>query len=159
MKMLVLVKQVPDTATQVKVGERLRERSTRRGSPGSSPPTTSSRWRRPCGSRRSGISPGDEVVAVTLGPERAKEALRSCPGDGSRPRHPRERPGVRGRGHARPRPGRWPPWCKLENPQLVLSGRQAIDDDMGATGAQVAEVLGWPCLSWIMEEAVSADAK
>jgi electron transfer flavoprotein beta subunit len=47
---------------------------------------------------------------------------------------------------------------KLENPQLVLTGRQAIDDDMGATGAQVAEILGWPCMSWIMEEAVSDDA-
>jgi electron transfer flavoprotein beta subunit len=40
----------------------------------------------------------------------------------------------------------------------VLTGRQAIDDDMGATGAQVAEILGWPCLSWIMEEAVAPDA-
>ena len=29
---------------------------------------------------------------------------------------------------------------------------------MGATGAQVAEILGWPCLSWIMEEAVAEDA-
>jgi electron transfer flavoprotein beta subunit len=47
---------------------------------------------------------------------------------------------------------------KLESPHLVLSGRQAIDDDMGATGAQVAEILGWPCLSWIMEETVAADA-
>jgi electron transfer flavoprotein beta subunit len=47
---------------------------------------------------------------------------------------------------------------KQEAPGLVLTGRQAIDDDMGATGAQVAEVLGWPCLSWIMEEAVAADA-
>jgi electron transfer flavoprotein beta subunit len=47
---------------------------------------------------------------------------------------------------------------KLENPQLVLTGRQAIDDDMGATGAQVAEILGWPCMSWIMEEAVAEDA-
>jgi electron transfer flavoprotein beta subunit len=48
---------------------------------------------------------------------------------------------------------------RLETPDLVLTGRQAIDDDMGATGAQVAEILGWPCLSWIMEEAVAADAK
>jgi electron transfer flavoprotein beta subunit len=48
---------------------------------------------------------------------------------------------------------------KQEAPQLVFCGRQAIDDDMGATGAQVAEVLGWPCASWIMEEAVDADAK
>src|SRR5947199_10293654 len=48
---------------------------------------------------------------------------------------------------------------KQESPQLVLCGRQAIDDGMGAVGAQLAEVLGWPCASWIMEEAVDADAK
>src|SRR5205809_1423695 len=48
---------------------------------------------------------------------------------------------------------------KQEQPALVLCGRQAIDDDMGAVGAQLAEVLGWPCASWIMEEAVDADAK
>jgi electron transfer flavoprotein beta subunit len=28
---------------------------------------------------------------------------------------------------------------------------------MGAVGAQVAELLGWPCLSWVMEEAIAAD--
>src|SRR5947208_6778989 len=48
---------------------------------------------------------------------------------------------------------------KQEAPQLVLCGRQAIDDDMGAVGAQLAEVLGWPCASWIMDEAVDAEAK
>jgi electron transfer flavoprotein beta subunit len=41
----------------------------------------------------------------------------------------------------------------------VLCGRQAIDDDMGAVAAQLAELLGWPCASWIMEEAVDGDAR
>jgi electron transfer flavoprotein beta subunit len=48
---------------------------------------------------------------------------------------------------------------KQEGPALVLCGRQAIDDDMGAVAAQLAEILGWPCASWIMEEAVDGDAK
>jgi len=48
---------------------------------------------------------------------------------------------------------------KQEAPELVLCGRQAIDDDMGAVGAQVAELLGWPCASWIMEEAVDPSGK
>jgi electron transfer flavoprotein beta subunit len=48
---------------------------------------------------------------------------------------------------------------KQESPALVLCGRQAIDDDMGAVAAQLAELLGWPCASWIMEEAVDGDAK
>ena len=48
---------------------------------------------------------------------------------------------------------------KQEAPELVLCGRQAIDDDMGAVAAQVAELLGWPCASWIMEEAVDDGGK
>src|SRR6266850_9482 len=46
-----------------------------------------------------------------------------------------------------------------EAPQLVLCGRQAIDDDMGAVTAQLAELLGWPCAYWIMEETIDADGK
>jgi electron transfer flavoprotein beta subunit len=48
---------------------------------------------------------------------------------------------------------------KQEAPGLALFGRQAIDDDMGAVAAQVAELLGWPCASWIMEEAVDEAGK
>src|SRR5205809_7929253 len=48
---------------------------------------------------------------------------------------------------------------KQEQPALVLCGRQAIDDDMGAVGAQLAEVLGWPCAYWIMEETIDAAGK
>src|SRR2546426_11367135 len=75
MKILVAIKQVPDTATQVKIG-----------ADGKTIDTTGITWI---------VSPYDEfaveealrikekrgqgeVVAVTLGPERAKEALRSC---------------------------------------------------------------------------------
>jgi electron transfer flavoprotein beta subunit len=155
MKMLVLVKQVPDTATQVKVG--------------SDPRTidqTGITWI---------VSPydefaleealrikekrgaGDEVVAVTLGPERAKEALRSCLAMGAdRAIHVND-PAFEG-ADTLTAARALAAVVRLEGPQLVLCGRQAIDDDMGATGAQVAEILGWPCLSWIMEEAVAADA-
>jgi electron transfer flavoprotein beta subunit len=48
---------------------------------------------------------------------------------------------------------------KQEAPEVVLAGRQAIDDDMGAVPAQVAELLGWPCVSWIMEETIADDGK
>jgi electron transfer flavoprotein beta subunit len=48
---------------------------------------------------------------------------------------------------------------KQEAPDLVLCGRQAIDDDMGAVPAQLAETLGWPCAYWIMAEAIAADGK
>ncbi len=153
MKILVLVKQVPDTATQVKVG-----------GDGRVIETTGITWI---------VSPYDEfaieealrikekrgqveVVAVTLGPDRAKEALRSCLAMGAdRAIHVND-PALEGTDTltaARALAA----VVRLEEPRLVLTGRQAIDDDVGAVGAQVAEILGWPCLSWVMEESISED--
>lgn len=153
MKILVAVKQVPDTATQVKVGAD------------------------PKGIDTAGItwivSPYDEfaveealrikekrgageVVVVTLGPERAKEALRTCLAMGAdRAIHLNDSAWAEADALAVARA--LAALIRQEAPLLVLFGRQAIDDDMGAVGAQVAELLGWPCASWIMEEAVSAD--
>ncbi len=155
MKILVMIKQVPDTATQVKIG-----------SDPTAIDTAGITWI---------VSPYDEyaveealrikekrgqgdVVAVTLGPERAKEALRSCLAMGAdRAIHLND-----------------PTWekadtlltaralaavIKQEQPALALFGRQAIDDDMGAMSAAVAELLGWPCASWIMEESVDEAGK
>jgi electron transfer flavoprotein beta subunit len=155
MKILVAIKQVPDTATQVKIG-----------ADGRAIDTTGITWI---------VSPYDEfaveealrikekrgqgeVVAVTLGPERAKEALRSCLAMGcDRAIHVND-PALTDTdtlGAARALAA----VVKAEGPQLVLCGRQAIDDDMGAVPAQLAELLGWPCAYWIMEEAVDGDAK
>jgi electron transfer flavoprotein beta subunit len=155
MKILVMIKQVPDTATQVKIG-----------GDGRAIETAGITWI---------VSPYDEfaveealrikekqgqgeVVAVSLGPDRAKEALRSSLAMGAdRAIHLLD-----------------PAWAeadslmtsralaaviKQEAPELALFGRQAIDDDMGAVAAQVAELLGWPCASWIMEESVDAAGK
>jgi electron transfer flavoprotein beta subunit len=36
---------------------------------------------------------------------------------------------------------------KLDDVNLVVAGRQAVDWDMGVTGSGVAELLGWPCLT------------
>ena len=138
MKILVAIKQVPDTATQVKMSTDPRAIDT-----------TGITWI---------VSPYDEyaveealrikekrgqgeVVAMSLGPERVKEALRSCLAMGcDRAIHLND-----------------PAWnaadtlattkalaavLKQEAPQLVLCGRQAIDDDMGAVAAQLAELLG-----------------
>jgi electron transfer flavoprotein beta subunit len=156
MKIVVMVKQVPDTATQVKIN----------GSDPRKIDTTGITWI---------VSPYDEfaveealrikekqgqgeVVAVTLGPDRAKEALRSCLAMGcDRAIHVND-----------------PAWAeadtlttaralaavmKQEAPQLVLCGRQAIDDDMGAVPAQLAELLDWPSAYWIMEETIAGDGK
>jgi len=134
MKILVTIKQVPDTATQVKIA-----------ADGKTIDTTGITWI---------VSPYDEfaveealrikekrgqgeVVAVSLGPDRVKEALRSTLATAKA----------------------LAAVIKQEAPQLVLCGRQAIDDDMGAVTAQLAELLGWPCAYWIMEAAIDADGK
>src|SRR3989449_5249637 len=131
MKILVAVKQVPDTATQVKIS----------GNP-KAIETTGITWI---------VSPYDEfaveealrikekrgqgeVVAVSLGPDRVKETLRSCLAMGcDRAIHLND-----------------PAWAeadtlmtskalaavvKQEAPQLVLCGRPASGDDMGAVTA------------------------
>ena len=155
MKILVLVKQVPDTATQVKIG-----------GDGKQIDTAGITWI---------VSPYDEfaveealrikekrgqgeVVAVSLGPDRAKETLRSALAMGcDRAIHVND-PAL-ATADTLTTARALAVVIKQEAPQLVLCGRQAIDDDMGAVGAQLAEVLGWPCASRIMEEAVDADAK
>jgi electron transfer flavoprotein beta subunit len=155
MKILVAIKQVPDTATQVKIAADAR-----------SIETAGITWI---------VSPYDEfaleealrikekrgqgeVVAVTVGPERAKEALRSCLAMGAdRAIHVND-PAL-GAADTLTTARALAGVIKQEQPALVLVGRQAIDDDMGAVGAQLAEVLGWPCAYWIMEEAIDGDAK
>jgi electron transfer flavoprotein beta subunit len=155
MKILVAIKQVPDTATQVKIG-----------ADGKTIDTAGITWI---------VSPYDEfaveealrikekrgqgeVVAVTLGPDRAKEALRSCLAMGcDRAIHVND-PALTG-ADTLTTARALAAVVKQEAPQLVLCGRQAIDDDMGAVTAQLAEVLGWPCAYWIMEESTDADGK
>jgi electron transfer flavoprotein beta subunit len=155
MKILVMVKQVPDTATQVKIA----------GADPKAIDTAGITWI---------VSPYDEfaveealrikekrgqgeVVALSLGPDRVKEALRSALAMGcDRAIHVND-PALAA-ADTLTTARALAAVIRQEAPQLVLCGRQAIDDDMGAVGAQLAEVLGWPCASWIMEEAVDADA-
>ncbi|PYM08003.1 MAG: electron transfer flavoprotein subunit beta [Candidatus Rokuibacteriota bacterium] len=153
MKILVPIKQVPDTATQVRVAADARAIES-----------AGITWI---------ISPYDEfaveealrikekrgqgeVVAVSLGPDRVKEALRSCLAMGAdRAIHVNDPAFADADTLTTARA--LAAVIKQEAPQLAIFGRQAIDDDMGALPAQVAELLGWPSLYWIMEEAIAAD--
>lgn len=52
--------------------------------------------------------------------------------------------------------------CKVieqENPDLVLMGKQAIDDDSNMVGQMVAEMLGWGQATFASEVKLSEDAK
>ena len=155
MKILVMVKQVPDTATLVKIAADAK-----------SIETAGITWI---------VSPYDEyaveealrikekraqgeVVAVSLGPDRVKEALRSCLAMGvDRAIHLLD-PAWDG-GDTLTTARALAAVIKQEAPALAFFGRQAIDDDMASVGAQVAELLGWPCASWIMEETVDEAGK
>ncbi|HEY2132014.1 MAG TPA: electron transfer flavoprotein subunit beta/FixA family protein [Acetobacteraceae bacterium] len=44
-----------------------------------------------------------------------------------------------------------------ESPQLVVMGKQAIDDDMNATGQMTAALLGWPQGTFASKVAIEGD--
>jgi electron transfer flavoprotein beta subunit len=44
-----------------------------------------------------------------------------------------------------------------EQPQLVIMGKQAIDDDMNATGQMLAALLGWPQGTFASKLAIDGD--
>lgn len=82
-----------------------------------------------------------EVVVVTVGPALAGEMLRTAMAIGA------------DRGIHVPCDGVTEPLAvakilaaivKQEQPQLVLMGKQAIDDDCNQTGQMLAALLGWP---------------
>lgn len=45
-----------------------------------------------------------------------------------------------------------------EAPQLVITGKQAIDNDMNATGQMLAALLGWPQATFASEVLIEGDA-
>ncbi|HWP67635.1 MAG TPA: electron transfer flavoprotein subunit beta/FixA family protein [Candidatus Limnocylindria bacterium] len=48
---------------------------------------------------------------------------------------------------------------ETEKPDLVLMGKQAIDDDSNCAGQMLAELLGWPQATFASELKLAADAK
>ena len=46
---------------------------------------------------------------------------------------------------------------KAEDPGLVLTGKQAIDNDMNATGQMLAALLGWSQATFVSELAIDGD--
>jgi electron transfer flavoprotein beta subunit len=82
-----------------------------------------------------------EIVAISIGPAAAQEQIRTALAMGA------------DRGILVETDGTVEPLAvaKLlkaivakENPELVVLGKQAIDDDMNATGQMLAALLGWP---------------
>jgi electron transfer flavoprotein beta subunit len=82
-----------------------------------------------------------EIVAVSIGPDQAQETLRTALAMGA------------DRGVLVKAEGEVEPLdvakilkalCEAEAPQLVILGKQAIDDDSNQTGQMLAALLDWP---------------
>ncbi len=94
-------------------------------------------------------SHGGEVVALSLGPDTAKEALKSALAMGCSGAVRIEQPqpaSLDGQTVARILAAAI---VKIGGADLVVLGKQAIDTDMGTTAAQVARLLGWPVLTLV----------
>jgi electron transfer flavoprotein beta subunit len=86
-------------------------------------------------------SPGTEIVAVSIGPEQAQETIRNALAMGA------------DRGILIKVDGEVEPLAvakllkavvEAEQPDLVILGKQAIDDDCNQTGQMLAALLDWP---------------
>jgi electron transfer flavoprotein beta subunit len=82
-----------------------------------------------------------EIVAVSIGPQQAQETIRTALAMGA------DR-GILVKTDATVEPLAVAKLLKAivaeENPQLVILGKQAIDDDANQTGQMLAALLGWP---------------
>jgi electron transfer flavoprotein beta subunit len=82
-----------------------------------------------------------EIVAVSIGPAKAQETLRTALAMGAdRAIHVTTGEEVEPLGVAK----LLAKIASEEQPQLVILGKQAIDDDNNATGQMLAALLGWP---------------
>jgi electron transfer flavoprotein beta subunit len=92
---------------------------------------------------------GGEVIAVTIGGENSKEALKHALAMGVTSAIHISDPALTGgdsQGIARALAAAIK---KIGDVNVAFFGRQAIDGDMGVTAAQTARVLGWPVLSLV----------
>ena len=140
MRILVCVKQTPDSTVRVKVG-----------TDGRSIDTSGITWAISAydeyavelALERKDADPQTTVTAVSVGPTRSRDALRQALAMGCD-----EAILVSGQA-AEALPGlavarALAKVVEESKPDLVLCGRQASDDDQGFVGPALAEVLGWP---------------
>jgi electron transfer flavoprotein beta subunit len=142
-KLLVCVKQVPDSTMRVKVASDGRSIATEGITWSISP---YDEYAVEMALERKDVDPATTVSVVTVGPARAKDALRAAlamgcddatfvAADESTPAL------VVARALAKV--------VEQKQPDLVLSGRQASDDDQGFVAPAVAAILDWPHVAMV----------
>ena len=138
MKILVVVKRVIDYNVQIRVKEDGSGVHTDNVKMSTNPPDDNA-VEEAVKFKESGKA--KEVVAVTIGDEKAQETVRKALAVGAdRGVH------VKIEGHVEPL-GAAKILKKIvekEKPELVLMGKQAIDDDTAQRGQMLAAILGWP---------------
>ncbi len=138
MKILVVVKRVIDYNVQIRVKEDGSGVHTDNVKMSTNPPDDNA-VEEAIKLKESGKA--KEVVAVTIGDEKAQETVRKALAVGAdRGVH------VKIEGHVEPL-GAAKILKKIvekEKPELVLMGKQAIDDDTAQRGQMLAAMLGWP---------------
>ena len=90
----------------------------------------------------------EEIVVVSIGPAQAQETIRTALAMGAdRGIHVTTDETVEPLGVAKILKG----VVEAESPELVLLGKQAIDDDSNATGQMLAALMGWPQATFASE--------
>src|SRR4029077_4042281 len=155
MKICGLVKEVPDAAVEKRINSST-GRMDRSGEKNLNPYDTHA-IEAAMQIREGGVAPVEEIVAVTMGPERAVRALHKAVSLGAdRSVHLCDAAlagsDVAATGYALAKAlGR-------ESPDLVLLGQHSDDGECYTIGAVVAEHLGMPSLTQVIKMDVEADA-
>ncbi|NMC14457.1 MAG: electron transfer flavoprotein subunit beta/FixA family protein [Chloroflexi bacterium] len=94
---------------------------------------------------------GGKAVAISMGPETAVEALKTCLAVGCDETYLVSDPVLKGSDVSSTAYALAKAIGKVGEVDLALFGRQAIDGDSGLTAAQVARYLGWTLLTYVIK--------
>jgi len=92
---------------------------------------------------------GGKVTVLFMGPENAREALKTCLALGSDEAILVSDPALKGSDVLATSYALSQAIAKIGNVDLVLTGRQAVDGDTGLVPAQIARHLKWPALTYV----------
>jgi len=138
MKILVAVKRVIDYNVQIRVKEDGSGINTDNVKMSTNPPDDNAIEE---AVKLKEIGKAKEIVAVTIGEEKAQETVRKALAVGAdRGIHIKSESYIEPLGIAKI----LKKIVEKEKPDLVFLGKQAIDDDCNQTGQMLAAILGWP---------------
>ncbi len=154
MKLLVCLKQVPDSTMRIRVASDGRSIATEGMTWAISP---YDEYAAEMALERKDADPSTTVSVVTVGPARAKDTLRAALAMGCDDATFVTGDGVESLGAMAIARG-LAKVVELKAPDVVLCGRQASDDDQGFVGPALAHCLGWPHVASVTKFAPAGGA-